>query len=168
VSTISGKGHAEPPFLLGQRGVALFALVGAGAAIVTPIFGRAGDRGWTRPATIAAHLLIVGSMLLATWAPQATSPTISLIVLGVAAVLLDAGATGDQTLGRRSINLLNPEARGRINGLFVGLFFLGGAVGSTVAGFAWAWGGWTAVCLAGTAFGVATLALDFLASPVDG
>jgi len=159
---------AEPPFLLGQRGVALFALVGAGAAIVTPILGRAGDRGWTRPATIAAHLLIVGSMLLAAWAPQATSPMISLIVLGVAAVLLDAGATGDQTLGRRSINLLDPEARGRINGLFVGLFFLGGAVGSTVAGFAWAWGGWTAVCLAGTAFGVATLALDFLASPVDG
>jgi len=159
---------AEPPFLLGQRGVALFALVGAGAAIMTPIFGRAGDRGWTRAATIAAHLLIVGSMLLAAWAPQATSRMISLIVLGVAAVLLDAGATGDQTLGRRSINLLNPEARGRINGLFVGLFFLGGAVGSTVAGFAWAWGGWTAVCLAGTAFGVATLALDFLASPVDG
>lgn len=159
---------AQPPYEMGQRGVALFALVGAGGAVVTPIFGRAGDRGWTRPATIVAHVLIVGSLLLAAWAPRAGSATVSLVLLGVTAVLLDVGATGDQTLGRRSINLLNPEARGRINGLFVGLFFLGGAVGSSLAGVAWSWGGWTAVCLVGAAVGTATLALDFLAKPVRG
>jgi predicted MFS family arabinose efflux permease len=159
---------AQSPYDLGQRGVALFALVGAGGAVVTPIFGRAGDRGWTRPATITAHALMVGSLLLAAWAPKAGSTTVSLVLLGVAAVLLDVGATGDQTLGRRSINLLNPEARGRINGLFVGLFFLGGAVGSSVAGVAWSWGGWTAVCLVGALFGAATLGLDFLAKPVRG
>ncbi|WP_406855230.1 MFS transporter [Alsobacter sp. KACC 23698] len=159
---------AQPPYDLGQRGVALFALVGAGGAVVTPIFGRAGDRGWTRPATVAAHVLIVGSLLIAAWAPQTGSATVSLALLGLTAVLLDVGTTGDQTLGRRSINLLNPEARGRINGLFVGLFFLGGAVGSSVAGVAWSWGGWTAVCLVGAGFGAMTLALDVLAKPVRG
>jgi hypothetical protein len=39
------------PFELGQQGIALFALVGAGGAFATPLFGRAGDRGWTRPMT---------------------------------------------------------------------------------------------------------------------
>jgi hypothetical protein len=33
-------------------------------------------------------------------------------------VLLDVGVTADQTLGRRAVNLLRPEARGRLNGLF--------------------------------------------------
>lgn len=133
---------------------------------MTPIFGRAGDSGWTRSATVVAHLMIVGSLLLAAWAPHASPPTPALVLLGAGAVLLDVGVTGDQTMGRRSINMLNPDARGRLNGLFVGLFFLGGAIGSMMAGFVWTWGGWTAVCLTGATFGMATLYFDFIATPV--
>ena len=80
-----------------------------------------------------------------------------LVAMGLAAVVLDIGVTGDQTLGRRAINLLRPEARGRLNGLFVGLFFLGGAVGSAAAGVAWAAGGWPLICLIGAGFGAAAL-----------
>ena len=85
-----------------------------------------------------------------------------LVLMGVAAVLLDIGVVGDQTLGRRAVNLLQPTARGRINGLFVGIFFIGGAVGSLLAGVTWAWGGWNAVCAAGVVFGAAALVVDFL------
>jgi hypothetical protein len=38
---------AEAPYDLDQRGIALFALVGAGGTLVTPLAGRAGDLGWT-------------------------------------------------------------------------------------------------------------------------
>ena len=72
------------------------------------------------------------------------------------------GVTGDQTLGRRVINLLQPEARGRLNGLFVGLFFLGGAAGSAMAGVAWAWGGWPTVCVIGVVIAMAALLVDCL------
>ncbi|EJO59739.1 hypothetical protein BURMUCF2_3608 [Burkholderia multivorans CF2] len=51
---------------------------------------------------------------------------LALALLAGGAALLDAGVIVDQTLGRRAINLLNPAARGRLNGLFVGLFFVGG------------------------------------------
>ena len=155
---------AQPPFDLGQRGVASFALVGAGGAVVAPLFGRAGDRGWTRPATVASHLVTVAALALAGWAGSSGhEPSLwPLVLMGVSAVLLDVGVTGDQTLGRRAINLLQPEARGRLNGLFVGLFFLGGAVGSALAGVAWAWDGWTAVCAIGAGFGVASLLADLL------
>lgn len=154
---------AAPPFDLGQKGIALFALAGAGGAAVTPLFGRAGDRGSTRPATIFCHLGVVAALGLATWAGTATSGLwLPLMLMGVSAVLLDIGVTGDQTLGRRAVNLLQPKARGRLNGLFVGIFFIGGAVGSLLAGMAWAWGGWNAVCAAGAVFGMAALVVDWV------
>ncbi|MGN1285468.1 MAG: MFS transporter [Bradyrhizobium sp.] len=153
---------AEPPFDLGQRGIALFALAGAGGAIVTPLFGRAGDRGWTRAGTILSHSLMMVAFALSAWAGSARSGSslLPLLLLGGSAVLLDVGVTGDQTLGRRVINLLQPEARGRLNGLFVGLFFLGGAAGSAMAGVAWAWAGWPAVCLIGVIIAAGALAVD--------
>jgi predicted MFS family arabinose efflux permease len=150
---------ASPPFGLGQRGIALFALVGAGGAVVTPIAGRLGDRGWSRAATLAAHVALLAALALAAWSGP------SLILLGLSAVLLDVGVTGDQTLGRRAINLIRPEARGRINGLFVGIFFLGGALGSALAGIAWAAGGWPAVCATGAVFGLVALATDLMPAP---
>jgi len=158
---------AEPPFGLGQRGIALFALVGAGGAVVTPLFGRAGDHGWTRSATIVCHLVLIGAMALAAWAGSSQSGASwqALALLGASAVLLDIGVTGDQTLGRRAINLLQPKARGRLNGLFVGIFFLGGAVGSLLAGMAWSWGGWPCVCAIGATFGLAALLVDWIGGP---
>ncbi|CDX62274.1 Uncharacterized MFS-type transporter YdeR [Mesorhizobium plurifarium] len=156
---------SAPPFDLGQKGIALFALVGAGSAAVTPIFGRAGDRGFTRSATVLCHLVLVAALGLAAWAgagaAKAGGAWLPLILMGVSAVLLDIGVTGDQTLGRRAVNLLQPKARGRINGLFVGIFFIGGAIGSLLAGVAWAWGGWNAVCAAGAIFGVTALVVDW-------
>ena len=158
---------AEPPFGLGQRGIALFALVGAGGAVVTPLFGRAGDHGWTRTATIFCHLVLIGAMALTAWAGSfhTGAPWGPLVLMGVSAVLLDIGVTGDQTLGRRAVNLLRPEARGRLNGLFVGIFFIGGAIGSLLAGVAWTWGGWPAVCAIGAIFGVAALLVDWAGGP---
>ncbi|MBZ9869079.1 MFS transporter [Mesorhizobium sp. CA15] len=153
---------SAPPFDLGQKGIALFALVGAGGAAVTPIFGRAGDRGFTRTATILCHLVLIAALGLAAWAGAAKAGAwLPLILMGVSAVLLDFGLTGDQTLGRRAVNLLQPKARGRINGLFVGIFFIGGAIGSLLAGIAWTWGGWNAVCAVGALFGVVALVVDW-------
>ena len=86
--------------------------------------------------------------------------------MGSSAVLLDVGVTGDQTLGRRAINLLQPEARGRINGLFVGLFFLGGAAGVAMAGIAWESGGWPMICATGAGFGIAALVVGWIGRSV--
>lgn len=158
---------AQAPFGLDQRHIALFALVGASGAVVAPLAGRAGDRGWTRPLTIAAHAAIIlgfclaaAIALLADTSPQAV--WLQLALLGLAAIILDIGVIADQTLGRRAVNLLAPEARGRLNALFVGSFFLGGALGSLAAGYAWAQGGWSLVCLTGMGFGALALASDWI------
>lgn len=150
---------AAPPFSLGQGGIGLFALTGAAGAVIAPIAGRLGDRGRTRAATFAAHGAVIAAMLVACWAGTAhgAAPVVRLGALAASAVLLDLGVIGDQTLGRRIVNLLRPEARGRVNGLYTGIFFLGSAAGAALSGVAWSHGGWTAVC--GTGLGFAGVAL---------
>jgi len=157
---------AMAPFHLGQRGIALFALAGVTGAVAAPVTGRAGDRGRARGTLVLCHVLIVVAMGLAAWggAANGRAAPAALAVMVLGAVLLDFGVIGDQTLGRRAVNLLRPEARGRLNALFVGLFFLGGAAGSAVTGLAWALFGWAAVCAVGAAFGAAALLVDWRAA----
>ncbi|KVE95668.1 MFS transporter [Burkholderia vietnamiensis] len=164
--TAVGLRLAQAPFGLDLHGIALFAFAGASGAIVTPLAGRVGDRGHGPAAQRAAHLTMLAALTVlviagAGWfgfdAPAHRG--IALALLAGGAALLDAGVIVDQTIGRREINLLNPTARGRLNGLFVGLFFVGGALGAALAGSAWAWGGWSAVC--GVGFGFAGAATVF-------
>jgi MFS family permease len=77
-----------------------------------------------------------------------------------ATLLLDLGVIGDQTLGRHAVNMIRPEARGRLNGLFTGGFFCGGAIGSMLAGAAWAWDGWDGVCAGAVICAVGALILS--------
>ena len=169
--TIIALRLAQPPYNLGRNGIALFALAGAAGAIVAPIAGRAGDRGHTRRVTFIGHFMVIAAILLAgaagggSWALQKFGidlpPARSLALLVVTALVLDGGAIADQAVGRRAINLLRPEARGRINGLFSGIFLLGGSIGALFVGPAWAWGGWAAACWVGLAFALAATLLHF-------
>ncbi|MBY4833641.1 MFS transporter [Burkholderia dolosa] len=167
--TAIGLRLAQPPFGLDLHGIALFAFAGASGAIVTPLAGRAGDRGRGRAAQRIAHGTMLAALAVlgiagAGWFgfDAHTHRGIALALLAGGAALLDAGVIVDQTLGRREINLLNPAARGRLNGLFVGLFFVGGAIGAALAGSAWARGGWSAVCGVGFAFAGAATAFGLV------
>lgn len=155
------------PFSFSPAGIALFALVGAVGAVAAPVFGWMGDRGWARRGTLFAQGILPFSFAIAAWAgaTEGGEITLPLLGLGTAAVFLDIGVTGDHSIGRRAINLLRGEARGRLNGLFVGLFFLGGSVGAGLAGYAWVNGGWTAVCLLGVLFSTAALAVGYFTEP---
>jgi predicted MFS family arabinose efflux permease len=152
----------EAPFRLDAKGIAAFALIGVAGAAATPLAGRWGDKGWARPLFVAAHLCIIGSLALCALAGAMESRIPGLLVLSFGTILLDIGITADQTLGRRAVNLLRPEARGRINGLFVALFFIGGGVGSAAASLAWSYGGWTPVCVVAASFGVLGLVTDLM------
>ncbi|MDR8025415.1 MFS transporter [Burkholderia cenocepacia] len=168
--TAVGLRLAQPPFALDLHGIALFAFAGASGAIVTPLAGRAGDRGHGPAAQRLAHgtmlaaLVVLGAAGAGWFGFDAHAHRdVALALLAGGAALLDAGVIVDQTIGRRAINLLNPAARGRLNGLFVGLFFVGGALGAALAGSAWAWGGWSAVCGVGFAFAGAAAVFGLMA-----
>ena len=155
---------ASPRFGLSQKGIALFAFAGAAGAIVAPLAGRAGDRGWTRSGTIVSHGITIAAFGIAVLGDRLgeTSPSVGLAILALGAIVLDIGVFGDQTFGRRAINLLNPDARARLNGLFVGLFFIGGSIGSALVGLTWTHLGWPGICAVGAVFGALSLASDFV------
>lgn len=168
--TAVGLRLAQPPFALDLHGIALFAFAGASGAIVTPLAGRAGDHGHGPAAQRLAHGTMLAALVVlgvagAGWFgfDAHAHRGVALALLAGGAALLDAGVIVDQTIGRRAINLLNPAARGRLNGLFVGLFFVGGALGAALAGSAWAWGGWSAVCGVGFAFAGAAAVFGLMA-----
>jgi predicted MFS family arabinose efflux permease len=160
---------SQPPFELGQTGIALFALAGIGGAVIAPVAGWLGDRGLSLSATRAAHgAVMTGSVLAgiagAGWLgfDPASRPQLALGLLVLAALVLDLGVIGDQTLGRRAVNLLCAAAPGRLNGVYTGLFFVGGSIGAALAGVARASGGWPLVCATGAAFGALALGLSAL------
>lgn len=134
-------------FHLSQQGIALFALAGVGGAVAAPIAGRLADRGWTRFLTGLAFLIAIVSFVLA-YLFQDHS-TFALAILVIAAITLDMAVSGNLVLGQRAIYSLGSEARGRLNGLFMSIFFVGGAVGSSLGGWSYAHGGWSLTTLIG-------------------
>ena len=154
---------AGPAFHLTQRGIAMFALAGAAGAIAAPIAGRVADRGWTRPATAAAMLLTAGGFALTRVVDFGS--TLSMAVLVVAAIAIDFGVQANVVLGYRALFALGAESRSRLNGLYMTKFFLAGAMGSAIGGWAYANGGWTLVSWIGIALPLA--ALIYLATDTE-
>lgn len=158
------------PLLLAQRygfsqaQIALFALAGVAGAISAPIAGRLADAGLTRPATLTAMLLGVASFLLTRIADPGSTLAVALLV--VAAVVLDFGVSANVVLGQRAIYSLGDAYRGRLNGLYMATFFVGGAIGSGIGGWAFAHGGWPLTAWVGMALPV--LALLYFATELGG
>jgi predicted MFS family arabinose efflux permease len=126
---------------LSQTGIALFALVGAAGAAAAPIAGRMGDRGYGRPARGISAVLGVVALVLADLGSG------SLALLAVAAVLLDFAVQSSQVFSVRDIYALRPEARARINSVYMTTIFVGGAASSAVTGVVQQHWGWTGVTL---------------------
>ncbi|SFE89211.1 Predicted arabinose efflux permease, MFS family [Paenibacillus catalpae] len=146
---------AGPDFHFSQKAIALYALVGVAGAVAAPVAGRLADRGWTRPATAIALITSIVSVLLPLLF-QTSSPA-GVFILVVAAILLDAGVSANLVLSQRAIFSLGPEIRSRLNGLFMAIFFFGGAIGSAAGGWAYASGGWSTALWIGIAFPILAL-----------
>lgn len=146
---------AGPAFGLDQSGIALVALAGVAGAIASPIAGRLADRGLGRPATLLGLGLGVAAFLLSHLG--APGSPLALAALVVAAILLDFGVTTTLVISQRIIYGLGNDQRSRLNGLFMATFFLGGALGSAVGGWAFARGGWGLASLIGGALPVLAL-----------
>ena len=126
----------------------LFGVVGAVGVLFAPIAGKIADRR-------GPHAVIgLGSVImLASWVAFGVCGTIAGLIVGV--ILLDFGEQGALVSNQNVIYGLRPEARNRLNTVFMGGMFVGGAVGSAGASLAWELGGWAAVC----AFGAALVAI---------
>jgi predicted MFS family arabinose efflux permease len=154
--TVSPLLLAGAPFNLSQHGIGWFALAGVTGALASPVAGYLADKGLGRAATMVGILAVVVGYAV-TLIPLGGSTT-ALVVLVLAAVLIDFGLTLNVVIGQRAIYGLAPELRSRLNGLFGGSTFCGGAIGSAVGGWAFAHGGWQWAAVLGAAFPMIALA----------
>jgi predicted MFS family arabinose efflux permease len=138
---------------LGQTQIAIFALVGAAGAAAAPVAGRLGDRGHGRPATGGVFALAAVAMAVAGLGAH------NLVVLATAGVLLDLAVQGNLVLSQQEIYALRPDARSRLNTVFIGSVFFGGAIGSALSGWVYEAHAWTGVVVLGVVLSIVGLGL---------
>ncbi|MDE3012102.1 MAG: MFS transporter [Pseudomonadota bacterium] len=146
-----------PIFGLSQLQLAAFALVGVAGAIAAPIAGRMADRGKVRSGTLLAMSAVAAAFALTLIGTPGSRTAV--LALCAAAVLLDMGVAANLVFGQREIFVLGAAMRGRLNGLYMAIFFLGGALGSSLGAWCFAHHGWVVTAALGA--GSALVALAF-------
>ncbi len=146
---LAGPGFGWAPTPIGAIG-----LLGAVGALSGPVIGRIVDRGHGTLLTVvglAAQPVAWSVMLLA------SGGGLTALIAGL--LLLGIGQQSVLNSSQAVIYALRPEARGRINAVFMGTFFLGGTLGSAATAALWPAAGWAGCCLLGAGLAAAALVL---------
>lgn len=144
------------PYSYSLTQIGLFGLAGLAGALASRRIGVLHDRGHSVPATGVMWLLALVVWVVVGFGGR------SLAVIIAAVVLIDVALQGQMILNQTRLFAVSDAARSRLNSVFVTFNFLAAAAGSAAAGALWAWGGWTAVTIAGAAGSVAALVVWFL------
>ena len=129
-----------PPYHYGSGGAGLFGLVGAAGAVCAPFVGRTADRyGARRNVLIALALTFLSFVVLYVFRRH-----LSGLIAGV--VLLDIGVQAGHVSNQTRIYGLLPEARSRLNMIYMICYFIAGAIGSYAGTLLWQRFGWAGVC----------------------
>ncbi|HEY4045224.1 MAG TPA: MFS transporter [Acidobacteriaceae bacterium] len=132
-----------PPYHYGSQVAGLFGLVGMAGALGAPLVGRFADRRGPRPAIgIALVLVFLSYLILIAFGK-------SLVGLIAGVLLLDFSVQAGHVSNQTRIYGLAPEARSRLNTVYMVCYFAGGAIGSVLGAWSWRLAGWSGVCCLG-------------------
>ncbi len=147
---------ASPELGYGPTVAGLFGLIGLAGALSATLAGRLADN--INPRTVvggAVLLLVISFATLGVW-----GHLIAGLVIGV--IVLDIGLQGVQISSQIRVFALQPEARNRVNTIFMTAYFIGGTSGAFVGTLAWRYGGWPGVTLTGTGLALIGLVIHVL------
>lgn len=136
------------PYHLGSQVAGLFGLVGVVGAMIAPLAGRLADRFPAKVIIgIAGGINLLSFVFFWLFGAHVWG-----LIVGV--ILLDMGVQGAQILNQTRIYSLVPEARSRLNTVYMVSSFIGGAIGSSLGSYAWTVWHWQGVCFAGGAMAI--------------
>lgn len=134
---------ASPPFNYSEGTIGLFGLVGAAGALMATQAGRLVDKGKGKLVTTLGLIL-----LLLSWIPIGLAKY-SLIAFIIGILVLDLAIQGVHVTNQSTLYRIMPEARNRLTAGYMTSYFVGGALGSLLSGYAYEHAGWMGVAISG-------------------
>ena len=133
----------QEPFQLSDVMVGLVTLAGVFGALSTQFIGKWADRGHIKTLSWIGCSILMGSWLFLYFG------AVSLLSYILGYGLINLGLAITHSCNQNVIFRLRPDAKSRVNSLYMTLYFIGGACGSALGVYAWHHGGWSMTCLAG-------------------
>lgn len=121
------------PLHFSNNEIALIGFVAIAGALLTPTIGKIADKGYISIMTNVSMTLVLLSIVLLLFVQDHSLTSVILII--ISGIFIDIGVSGNLLLGQKVIFGLNPEMRNRLNGLYMTIFFLGGAFGSWIGSY---------------------------------
>ncbi len=146
----------EPQFNEGSAAAGMFGLVGAFGAVAVGFMGRLSDKMDAYKLSIYTLSLILISFIVFYF----SSHSIVGLIIGV--ILLDMGVQATHISNQSIIFALIPEARNRINTVYMVSYFIGGALGTFFASLVWKNYAWNGVCAIGVVLSVIVIIVHLL------
>ncbi|APR71239.1 MFS transporter [Acinetobacter haemolyticus] len=143
--------HHLPDLMIGMVG-----LVGIFGALSTQYIGKYADQGYTKQLTwMGCGLFIMSWICFYFGQIYLLSYILGFALIQLALALVH---TSNQSI----IFRLRPDAKSRINAIYMTAYFTGGACGSALGIFSWNHGGWSMTCLVGICLVFACMLFSFL------
>ncbi|WP_087974866.1 MFS transporter [Oceanobacillus rekensis] len=121
------------PLNFSNNEIALIGFVAIAGALLAPTIGKLADKGYIFTMTNVSMALVLLSIVLLFFVQDHS--LLSVILVLISGISIDIGVSGNLLLGQKVIFGLNPEIRNRLNGLYMTIFFFGGAFGSWVGSY---------------------------------
>ncbi|GAB3305651.1 MFS transporter [Hymenobacter tenuis] len=133
----------------GSEVAGLFGLIGASGAFAASFAGKSADHKGADYALNLGIVMFLGAYVLLAFGGY------YLLGLIVGVVILDVGQQMTHISNQTRIFSLRPEARSRLNTVYMTTCFIGASLGSFLGGIAWTHFQWLGVCGVGLGFVVA-------------
>ena len=147
---------AAPPYRLNSQQLGSIFFVYLLGFLVTPLSGRCLDHYGLRVTSVIAVCLTTAGLLLT------LLHSLPIIVAGLA--LASSGVFIYQAVGTVQTGIVADRARSSAAGLYVTFYYIGGALGAMVTGWAWVAGGWPACVFLLMAVSALAMLLAFVSS----
>ena len=146
----------EDNFNYGSGIAGMFGILGIGGALAATWAGKLSDKmNKNRLITIATLVMVLA------WGVFEFSGN-SIIGLVIGVIFIDMGLQSLHITNQNIIFSKNPEARNRINTIYMVGYFIGGALGTTTGAYAWQWFQWSGVASLGLIYTILILVVHLI------